>query len=182
MAVEINKKQRRIIIYGALVVLVGGLAAIAATLVSQLPSSPNSADTTNTSGTIAEAPAKKKSQEIDKIAYEGNLDASVQAYDEAIKNSSDPAEKQIYYSNKATTLYNNHQLDAAFDAAKSAYDTQQSSDSAAFVAQIAEERGDKATAIEYYKKAITLVDPSHPYADEDIAYYKSKVTGLGGAL
>ena len=42
-------------------------------------------------------------------------------------------------------------------------------------------KGDKQKAIEYYQKAITLVDIKQPLSGDDIKHYQSKIQLLGGA-
>jgi len=126
-------------------------------------------------------PAVEKGEEADKLATEGNLQGGVDLIDDAIENSSDSHERYILYSEKASLLLNNGKLDEALAAAKLAYEAEQIAGAAALVAQIAEQKGDKPTAIEYYRKAAELTNPeASPLADEEKRHYEQKVAQLEG--
>jgi predicted negative regulator of RcsB-dependent stress response len=103
----------------------------------------------------------------------------VAALDQAIGETSDSHAKFLFYSQKALLLYNDKKLSQALVAAKAAFDNEQNDDAAAFVGQIAREMGDKATAIDYYKKAESLVDTTgSPMGEKDKKYYASVVTEM----
>ena len=127
-----------------------------------------------------EQPAEKTADNADKLAYDGNVQGGINELNNAIKNTTDKNELFTYYSRKATLLLNNNMLSDALVAAKQAYQIDQMSESASLVAQIAEQMGDKATAIEYYQNAIDHIDPTDVYAKSDKDYYTTKIAQLKG--
>ena len=179
-------QKRRILILGIIVVVVVGASAATAIIISLQQNKPSS-NNNNGSGSgksleFKKKPAEKTADAADKAAFEGNVESGVKQLDDAIANTSDNEDLYIYYSRKATLLLNNNMLADALVAAKKAYETRNSSDSAALVGQIASQQGDKPLAIEYYKKAIEHIDTSDPFADEDKTYYQTTITELGGTL
>ena len=173
------KNPKRIIIF-AVIILVLIIAGTAAALIL---SQPKSSDTSSgqdgeQAQKLERKPSEKKADSADKLALEGNVEGGVKELDDAIKNTDNDDDKFIYYTRKATMLYNNGDLDAAFAPAVSAYQIKETSDSAAFVGQIAREKGDRTTALDYYRKAIAHIDPNKPLADEDKKYYETVVADL----
>lgn len=176
-------KRRRIIIFASIIVVIGALSATVAILLSQRNS--NNTSTTKPNNTVTGLPprsaAENKANDADKVAYSGDVAGGVKQLDEAIQNTTDSEDQYIYYSRKATLLFNNDDLAGAMTAAKKAYELKKSSDSAAFVGQIAQKQGDKATGIDYYNKAISLINNDDPYAKDDKRYYEGIVRQLQGA-
>lgn len=178
-------QKRRIIILASIVVVVIAASIATAIYFSNLQNKSSTNDNSGNGGTPTlpeERPAEKTADTADKTAFEGDVDGGVKQLDDAIANTSDSEELYIFYSRKATLLFNNKRLPEALEAAKKAYDARSSSDSAALVGQIAQAQGDKTVAIDYYKKAIDRLDTADPFADEDKTYYESIVTELGGTL
>jgi tetratricopeptide (TPR) repeat protein len=183
--------KRRLITLGSIVVAVILASAAFAIYISQQQNK-SSSDGTNGSNSSQngdgssslpeKSPAEKEADAADKKAYEGDVQAGVKQLDNAIENTSDKSDLYIFYSRKATLLLNNNMLADALEVAKKAYELRLSSDSAALVGQIAAQQGNKAVAIDYYKKAIERIDKNDPFADEDKTYYQGLVTELGGTL
>ena len=175
------KTQKKAIIFAIITVVVVGLAAGAAIYFSnkQNEAAKNQTANDNASTKPQRLPSEEKADEVDKMAGEqGDVTEGAKAYDEAIKNTSDSTEQFVYYSRKATLLYNNKDYNGALDAARKADDIKKTSDSAAFVGQIAREKGDTALALAYYKKALQAIDKADPFWDEDTDYYKSIIAEL----
>jgi tetratricopeptide (TPR) repeat protein len=176
----VKKPQKKQIIFSIILVVVIGASATAATLFMQYQASivpPPGKQETNIAGT-QKLPVEEKADTAEQLAFEGDITAGVKTLDDAIKSTTDQHDKFVYYSHKATILLNNQDFPAALAAALQAYEVEKTSASAAFVGQIAQEKGDVAQATEYYKKAIELIDPEDPFADEDKAYYQGIVTEL----
>jgi tetratricopeptide (TPR) repeat protein len=173
------KKPRRLIIFAIIIVIVVVLSAGAAILLSRHN---NNSSTSQGSKKVAvapqELPAEKTADAADKLAYSGNVAAGTKALDNAIKSTTNTQDQFIYYSSKANLLLNNNDPKDALVAALQAYNLQKTSDSAALVGQISGVVGDKQQSLEYYKKALSLVDPTDPVAKDDTAYYQSIVTSL----
>lgn len=175
------KTHKKAIIFAIITVVIVGLAAGAAIYFSnkQNEAAKNQAAENNTPNRPQRLPSEEKADEVDKMAGEkGNVTQGARAYDEAIKNTSDSTEQFVYYSRKATLLYNNKDYNGALDAAKKADDIKNTSDSAAFVGQIAREKGDDSLALQYYKKALGAIVKEDPFSDEDTEYYKSIIAEL----
>jgi len=176
-------KRRRIIIFASIIVVIGAISATAAILLSQHNNNP-ATNNQPAGGTVTKlpprSPAENKADEADKAAFSGDVAGGVKQLDEAIQSTTNSEDQYIYYSRKATLLFNSNDLVGAMTAAKKAYELKKSSDSAAFVGQIAEKQGDKATAIDYYNKAISLINQDDPYAKDDKQYYQGIVSRLQG--
>lgn len=172
------KKPRQLIIFGVIILVVVIASAAFAIFLSmqQVADVPSKQKTS--SSLPQKTPVDKKADEADKLAFEGDVNGGVQVLDNAIKNTDKGSEQAVYYSQKATLLFNNKEYVGALTAAKKAFELQNSSDSAAFVGQINREKGDTAEALNYYKKAISLIDKTSPFANDDTAYYQSVVKEL----
>lgn len=178
-------KPRQLIILAIIIVVLIGVSAGAAIWLSNLQnqsSSNNSGQKKDETKPSEARPAEKTADSAEKAAFEGDVKGGVKQLDDAIANTSDSEELYIFYSRKATLLFNHNVFPDAFEAAKKAYELRASSDSAALVGQIAQAQGNKPVAIDYYKKAIERIDTQDPFADEDKKYYESVVTSLGGTL
>jgi tetratricopeptide (TPR) repeat protein len=179
-------KKRQLIIFAIVIVVLVGVSAGAAVWFSNYQvsktnqSSNNSGGDKNQGSPMQATPAEKTADDADQLAYKGDVQAGVQKLDDAIKNTSDNQELFTFYSRKATLLLNNNDLPGALEAAKKAYAISPGSESGALVAQIAEQMGDKATAVEYYQNAIDHIDKTDPYAKSDTEYYQSKIHELQG--
>lgn len=161
------------------------LSSIAAIWWSNYQTSKNTQSTNNSNSSSSapqfqEQPAEKTADNADQLAYNGDVQGGIKELNNAIKNTTDKNELFTFYSRKATLLLNNNMLSDALIAAKQAYQINQTSESGALVAQIAEQMGDSKTAIEYYQNAIDHIDKSDPYAKSDGDYYNSKITQLKG--
>jgi predicted negative regulator of RcsB-dependent stress response len=179
------KKSRRLIIFASIIVVVIVLAVGAALIWSSYQASKSNGqnNTGNNSGQSTTTPqqvAQTTTDAADKLAYEGNVSGGVQKLNDAIKGTTNTQEQFLYYSSLATLLLNNNQLPDALAAAKSAYELNKVSGSAALVGQIAAQMGDKTTAATYYQYAIDHIDPNDPYAKTDQADYQATINSLKG--
>lgn len=175
LKVRMKKPQMKWIIFGAIIVVVAGLGVTAAVLFSQYQASIQPTGDKKP-GTITPRPVvEKKANDAIKKAYEGDVAGGVAEIDQAVRDTNDSFEKYTLYSHKATLLYNSGDVAGGLEAALMAYKFKQSSDSAALVAQFSRESGNKEQAIQYYKRAVELVDKTDPYANEDAEYYGAMV-------
>ncbi len=114
------------------------------------------------------------------LANAGDGSGASVIYDEAIKSTNDSYQKSILILSKATVYLNDGDYDQALTFAKEAETIDQNFIVVKVIAQIYEEKGDKAKAIEYYQKTIELIDESDPLASADREYYQSLINGLAG--
>jgi len=178
------KNKRQVIIFVAIIVAVVGIGVVVALVLS------NSAKPTSTTASQGAASTTKQQQAITKTANgavkaadSGDVNGGIQQLNDAIKNTSDTHEKFVYYSNIATILFNNKDYAGALDAAMKAFAIEQTSDMAAFIGQIERTKGDSASAITYYNKAIRLIDATdNPTAKNDKAYYTLMISQMGGKV
>lgn len=181
MLAKLPPQYKRVAVFGGIIVIIVLVSGTAAVLLSLRHSSSNVPEETgNGNGQLEELPAEREADKADKMAVEGDLEGGVEALDGQIESAKSDQDKYIFYSRKATLLFNNEKYDEALTAALEAYKLKQSSDSAAFVGQVAMEKGDNALALEYYKKALPLIDKNDPFADEDETYYRDVISGLEG--
>jgi len=114
------------------------------------------------------------------LVASGDTSGASAIYDKAASETSDSYQKSILILSKATIYLNNKDYDQALVIAKEAELVNQNSVVTRVIAQLYEEKGDKKNAIEYYQKTIDLIDMDDPMAGDDIEYYKSIITDLGG--
>lgn len=127
-----------------------------------------------------EKPTSQVLQEASKLEESGKLVDALAYYDAAIKKTDDTGLKAFYTIGQASIYLNDGDADKALTVALKAMDIKASDNSAAFIARIYENKGDRAKAIEYYQKAIGLIDKSQTLSGEDIKYYQLKIDILSG--
>ncbi len=115
------------------------------------------------------------------LANNGDITGAKTLYDDAINQTDDPIDKSSLLLSKATVSFNAGNYDDALLDTKQAEALDNNVVITGFIAQIYEKKGDKQKAIEYYQKAITLVDIKQPLSGDDIKHYQSKIQLLGGA-
>lgn len=172
---KLSKKQ---LILTSVVLVVIVLSALAGYLLSRTKiktSSPGSSGVTLEKD-VEEASDVTKTAEA--LAFEGDVDNAIKELDKAIEETDNTTKKKIYQSGKATILLNNNNLDASIAAAIEAFNLSPDKESAALVGQIAKDKDDSKTSIEYYKRAIELIDKDDPYHDEDAEYYGGIIKDL----
>lgn len=105
-----------------------------------------------------------------------NLDVVDAIYEEAVIEAKD--DNLLIASlllDQATIYFNNNKNEQALEIAKQAESYQDSEVIFHFIAQVYERMKSYLESINYYEKAIALVDRSSPMADENINYYNYKV-------
>jgi len=123
--------------------------------------------------------ADKNSDAADKLATKGDYNGAIQLLETYIKGTKDSQELFVYYSHQATLFFNHNDLVNGLIVAQKAYNLNATSDSAAFVGQIALAKGDKALALMYYQKALELTKTSQdPLAKTDGDYYSSIIASI----
>jgi len=177
------KNKRQVIIFVGIIIVVIGIGIAVALMLSN---SAKPTSTTTSQGTTSATKQQVTTQTTNnatKKADSGDVSGGVQQLNDAIKNTSDTHEKFVYYSNIATILFNNKDYVGALDAATKAFAIEQTSDMAAFIGQIERTKGDNASAITYYNKAIQLIDATNnPTAKNDKAYYTLMISQMGGKV
>ncbi len=179
------KQHRRLIIFAIIITIIVISAGVALFLFLNRPSPTTNSETQSTLNTLpgveVSPQTEKKADEAAKIAYEGNVEEGVKALDESISSATDSYDKFVFYSQKATVLFNSGDKDNAIIAAKSAYEIEKNASSAALVGQIAKSMNDTVVALDYYKKALGLVDSNSPFATLDREEYQRLITEIEGA-
>ncbi len=176
------KKYKKAIIFAGIIIVVIGLSSSAAIYFSNKQAEKaQQASDTPASTTPQRLPSEEKADDVDKEARASGAKEGAAAYDKAIESTQDNHEKFVFYSRKATLLFNENDLTGALSAATKAYELEKTSDSAAFVGQISQAKGDKTMALSYYKIAIERIDKTDPFADKDREYYTSIIVELEGS-
>ena len=124
-------------------------------------------------------------QAIDKAQNEstaGDNSAAQSTISQALQSASTKAEKQALYVQQGIIFENQQQYDQAIASYKKAEALGITFTIALRIAQTAEEKGDKAMAIDYYKKTIANLDPKNPLHDADKDDFEAKIRALGGQL
>lgn len=174
------RKRRWIIGVIVVVLLLAVVASAWLFLVVQKPTTAPTKNIVSPATTSAQATTQALSQ-AQQLAANGKLSDAKTVYDNAVKQSTDASQKSFLLLSKATLSFNAGNYDDALVVANQAAAVQQTSTIDAFIAQIYEKKGDAANAIKYYQAAIPLVDKTGPTANQDIQYYQTRITALGGA-
>jgi len=108
---------------------------------------------------------------------------SVDAIRQDIGKTTDPTKKSALYGELTTAEQQKGNQDAALEASMAATDTKATATGYAVTALLYQDKGDKAKAIEYFKKAVALTEPTND-ADANVPYntYKHYIIALGGSL
>ena len=179
---KLTPQFKRIILFVVVVFVVVAIAGAAAVLLSLRHSSGGPSEA-GSNGQLQKLPAERKADEAAKKAYQGDLGAGIEEMDSYIEEAKAADDKEgeiILHSRKATLFFNNKKYDEALESALKVDEMEQTAVSAAFVGQIAKEKGDTAMALEYYKKAIPLIDKDAPMAEGNKNYYEGIIAELEG--
>ncbi|MEI7918539.1 MAG: tetratricopeptide repeat protein [Candidatus Saccharibacteria bacterium] len=114
------------------------------------------------------------------LADNGDVTGAKKAYDTAVAQTTDPAQKQTLLAGDAAVYYNDGDYDKALALAKQSEAISLDSGLASFIAEIYRNKGDKQNAISYYQKAISLTDKINS-ADDFTEYYQNEINILNGA-
>lgn len=121
--------------------------------------------------------------EAQKLAMTGDVAGSDKKLQDAIDNPSTPNdEKHDLYVQQGVNLSNQKQHQQALDKFKQAEAIKQTFTVSHLIGEKAEALGNKALAIEYFKKALTQLDPNAIGYKSDKRVYEAKVKELGGSL
>jgi tetratricopeptide (TPR) repeat protein len=121
---------------------------------------------------------KQQIDEAEKLVNTGDSEAAVKAYDEVINNADDPYKKSLALLSKANIYYNDQDYDKALEIAKEAELVELNYNVAYFIASAYNANFEYAKSIEYYTKAIGLIDDSQPLAAEMASYCQSQIAEM----
>ncbi len=110
----------------------------------------------------------------------GDTTSAQNLYADAIKTTSDASQKSDLLINQASIYYNDGNYDQALSSAKAAEAAYDNENVAQFIAHVYESKGNKVKAIEYFKKAISLVDKTLETASDTVVLYQSSIDDLNG--
>ncbi len=123
----------------------------------------------------------KKTQNVQDIALSGDFNRAHSEIDESLKNpelSVDAKQKLLFY--KGLTFENEKKYDEAIAAYKQADTVKVTQEAAEALARTATSKGDKALAIEYYKKALQRIAADDPLAEANKQLYELSIKELSG--
>jgi tetratricopeptide (TPR) repeat protein len=123
----------------------------------------------------------KPAADAQQQALKGDTQGAVTTIQNALKQpnvSND--DKYTLLVQEGVTYSNNHQYQQALDVLKQAEAVSSTFTTSHLIAEQAEALGDKATALTYYKKALTQLDPNAISYRSDKTFYENKVRSLGG--
>lgn len=127
-----------------------------------------------------EKPAPVAVQEAQKQALAGNTDAAQSTLQTAINQSTNTEEKQQLYVQQGVTYGNNGDYQKALQSYLEAEKVKSDFTTSHLIGEAYEALGDKAKAIEYFKKAISQLDPEAISYTMDKRVYEDKIRELGG--
>lgn len=128
---------------------------------------------------VEEQKIRELSLNNDKKAFEGDADGALKAYDEAIASQSDDTLKANLLIKKSALAFSNDRKEVALESAQTAYDLEVNLGTASTLAQLYDKKGEKEKAIEYYKKAVDLIDTeADPESSMDESFFKRRIAEL----
>jgi tetratricopeptide (TPR) repeat protein len=129
----------------------------------------------------------KQKQEIDNLTNDVDVlisnnkaNEALSLYESKIKTTGDREQLDILLTGKATVYFNDGKYNEALNTLKELDINRPSENSSQFIAQIYDKKGDVQKSIEYYNKAISLVNKNDPMGDSSINEYKDKIKMFGG--
>ena len=123
----------------------------------------------------------KKVSDIQVTALSGNYDKAQKAInDELNKPGVSNDEKYALLFQQGLNYENQKKYDDAIKSYEAAAAINQTQAVYEAAARTAEAKGDKQLAIDYYKKAITLIPPDSPVAESTKQHYETSIKNLGG--
>lgn len=128
---------------------------------------------TNLKLTVSQTTLKAISTELN-----SGYEEAVKVYDEQINLTSNDTEKQTLMMSKSALYYDQKNYAKALEIALQADNLVSDQNSNQFIAKIYQALGEKQKAIDYYKKAITLITPENPLASFDRETYQNKINEL----
>ena len=120
---------------------------------------------------------------VDTLKYAGRTSSAVQEAQKALDAAKTPQE-QAYYNMQIGTIYESEKDYAkALEYYRKAEGYKQAEiHTESAIARCAEALGDKATALDYYRRAYNAVDTSRMGYEAKQSAFKSKIEELGGSL
>ena len=122
-------------------------------------------------------PVMSAYDEATKLANTKSIDEANKFYDQQIAGSKNSEEKISLLMDKASIAYNAGDFDTALKAALDADAIKSSAGTLSMIAQSYEGKGDKAKALEYYKKALAVLPKSEVTNRQEVTL-KSKIAEL----
>jgi tetratricopeptide (TPR) repeat protein len=157
------------------VVLLGAAAGIGF-LLQQLQ---HKSDTPSTSNTQQALPASVS--KVEELITAGKTEEAQQQITSALNNSSTSNEdKFLLYYSQANIASDKQDYNGVVDALLKANAIKETSDVDARLANAYQQLGDKAKAIDYYKKAIQHETDDNPMRDRETETYQQMIRDLGG--
>lgn len=105
-------------------------------------------------------------------------ESGIKYYDDQINSTTSNTEKRILLTGKSAVYYNQQQYDKALEVALQADSLGSTEDTCQFIAKIYVALNNKPKALEYYKKAITLISPEDPLSNYYRKQYESAINDL----
>lgn len=176
-----NKKTiiRIALIVGVILIAVG--IGVAVQLIQKNTSTQNNPDADPF--TIAGGPPLPKVvNEAQDLAVDGNINESNKKIDEALNNNPNESTKLELYVQQGLNEMNQGKFAEAIIQLRKAEAIKSEFKVVNLIAQAAEASGDKVLAIEYYKKAIPLINPESPIKDDEKRRIEDKIKALGGQV
>ncbi len=172
---SLKGKKKQVLIAGGVVLLVaaaGGAGVLMQWLQHKAPSNPAAATATDT---LPDAVQKARDLAAAKNFSESNKQLSA-----GIAATSNNDEKFELYLQQGVNAENQKKYDDALTSYKNAEAIKQTWPLYVSLGRTSEEKGDKAAALSYYKKALPLIPSDDPLITADTNELKAKITELGG--
>jgi len=170
---QISKKQVVTVlgVVGALLIAAGAGGLLWWLQHSQAPQTP----------AATASPLPKNVNDVQTLRLQGNYDEAQKKTDDALNNSKTSTdEKYMLYIQQGSTFADQGNFQAAADSYTKAEGVKETYEVATLLATTYTKAGSKDKAIEYYKKAITLIPPNYVLGESDKATFEQDIRNLGG--
>lgn len=172
--------KRNVLIIAAIgVLLLGGAGAVFYTPIRNLFSHNQQSQTTSNTPTAQQVYVNRIDQATALIA-KGDTAGALALYDKAIQETSDKNERQSLLITKASLAMDAKQYDQALSTIAEADKLGSNATTLGYTARIYEAKGDKADALVYYQKAVTLLQSQTGQKRSSVALdaYQAKIKEL----
>ncbi|MGH7197042.1 MAG: tetratricopeptide repeat protein [Candidatus Saccharimonadales bacterium] len=177
-----NKKKKIILIVSIALLLI---AAAAAGLTTQWFLNKNggqpSDDPSKDQAALERSKLPATIEEVQALRVEGKDDEANKKADSALSNPSiSNDDRYMLYIQKGAAYENQGNLQEAYNAYLKASETKQTLEVFNLLGDVAAQLGKKQEAIDFYKKAIPLIDQNNPRRDAEKRLLEQKIRDLGG--
>ena len=175
-----RKKIVTIVVVVLLLVLAAGIGVLVQLLQHKSGSNTSNSQTGNSKAALTQDTLPQSVKDAQNSALKGDINQSNKQIASSLATTDNNDEKFDLYLQQGINYENQSKWDDALNSYKQAEAIKQTYSLYKSMGRVAEAKGDKASALSYYKKALPLVPTNDPLHDFYVNQIQAKITQLGG--